>query len=249
MFVKYFTVLIVDFTITNSDILNTTYNTTVAVIDSDIPVVTFTRGGNDAVQLIETSTDIFGISSNIGTVSFTVDGTTATVYSTDGSTTTIAGNRGQQVTLTATGNQMSGAGVRIIADNPIAARQTADSDGSESTSFNIREKLDRRYIVPTSSQYIAVICHEPMTTVTLIDGGFIDPRACPATLTNPGKIYFGTTGNTISFAAGTIVESEASFFLAYENGNQQETNAFGPSAGLPYSENPLSPVIGAQVNN
>ena len=229
--------------------LTTTYNTTVAIIESDIPVVSFTRGGNDAVQFMETSQDIFGIPSNIATVAFTVDGTIATVYWTDGTTETISGNRGQQVTLTASGNQMSGAGFRIIADNPIAGRQTADSDGSESTSFHNRDKLDRRYIIPTSSQYIAVICHEPGTTVTLTDGAFVDPQVCPATATHPGKIFFGNTGNSIAFAAGTILESESSFFVAYENGTQQETNVFGPSSGIPYSENPLNPSVGAQINN
>jgi len=194
------------------------FDTNAAIMESDIPVVSFVSG---------------------------------TANRSDGVTLNFTCDRGDRVLTGGTGTQLSGAGFLLSSNFPISGMSQADSDGSESTSFIPRKFLRNEYIIPTQSQYIAVLCEESGDVDLFDETGALDSTE---TCTSPGggapgMVFFGTVANVTNHVAGFRVRSSSKLFVAYENFTSQETNTIAIEDGTLYSETLILETVGSEVQN
>lgn len=240
------------FTIPAYSFLNTATNTTVGIVESDIPVTGFVRGNSgDAVTLVKASTDIFGIPSGNGYITFLEDGTYGTIYWSNGTTSSISGDRGDRYTTGGTGSQMVGDGVRIITNKPIWGISQADGDGTDSTMFHPYEYLSNEYIIPTASEYIAILCAESTTVIwTDASGATIKgSQPCTASGNNPGKVYFRPSSGSAGIPAGDRINADKPIYALQEHNVDRESNMISIKDGIQYEEIPINEMIGAENYN
>jgi hypothetical protein len=128
--------------------------------------------------------------------------------------------------------QGAGSAVHLVADKPISAVQMADGDGTEQTAFYPTHMLNNRFGIPKDSQYVAVVCSEPDTSVTLYRPND-DPetKSCSANAEYPGKVFFGRSdANIVSINQGSYLESSGPIYVIYEvTGSEDEHNLMGAS--------------------
>ena len=63
--------------------------------------------------------------------------------------------------------QGEGSALRLVANKPIGAVQSADGDGRDQTAFFPTELLGMQFGIPVDTQYVAVTCSKPQTRITL----------------------------------------------------------------------------------
>ncbi|RLJ05559.1 MAG: hypothetical protein DRP18_02800, partial [Candidatus Aenigmatarchaeota archaeon] len=203
------------------------------ILESDIPILVEYRGGtaDDAEVLINASKELIGISSS-GYVGALEDNTYLTIYRSDGTSSSYTLNRGKYISTGGGGSQGTGAAIRIVADKPVVATAQADSDGSESVSFWNVDELNKEYIIPTTTQYIAVACYGSNINLTLYnpDGTVNTTTSCGSNnLPYPDKAYFGNSSTSASavYPAGMRIKADGKIYVYYEYDNQDETNVLG----------------------
>ncbi len=210
-----------------------------AVINSDNPILIVhesTRNNGtprDVYPVVPATTELWGMQTRNAWIGAVEDNTTVTVYSDTASPQVYTLNAGDiQLNLsTDLNNQGDGLALHIIADKPIAAVQSADGDGIETTAFLDREHLATHIGIPVDSQYISVICTEPDTIVRLSDGEFVDEEHCSASSdgTQPASVYFGsTTNNGANISSSAIIETSKPVYILLEtSAANDEHNVFG----------------------
>jgi parallel beta-helix repeat protein len=213
-----------------------------AVINSDRPILVSHRGEpgsgsgySDASPVAPTATELWGIRSKTGLIAAVEDDTTVTLYGSDGSTRTMTLNAGQKgrINVGQTGEaakQGGGSAIHLVADKPIGAVQVADGDGADQTAFFPTSLLSTRFGVPKDAQYIAIVCPQADTSITLYDGdGAPISRTCSADGNHPGKAYFGSVENgAVGAHRGAYLESDKPIYMIYEvSASQDEHNLLG----------------------
>lgn len=219
---------------------NAGYDTTgSALINSDLPILVAHRGDagsyfTDAAPVPPAALELWGVRTyGAAYLSASEDNTTVNIYADNGSSVSNvvlnAGDRYRINTVGVPGTQGTGSGLRIIADKPVGAIQIADGDGSDETAFFPTSQLGIRFGLPTTTQYVAVVCPIANTTVTLYDG--LNPPqsiTCSANGLNPGKAYFGSQTNGSNIMAGAYLEADQPVYLMYEDAlTNDEHNLFG----------------------
>jgi len=212
-------------------------NTIAALIDSDQPVVIFHAshsGGADSMDAFPVAPpamELWGVSSGINLVTAVDDGTTVDVWSSDGQTIRLFLNAGDQIPLVLGSRQPQGqgAGLHLMADKPIAAIQADDGDGLDATVFMGRDLLDRSFGLPSSAQYIAVVCPDTTPVILSVAGALPVSRTCSANGNFPGKVYFGDpAGVAKPIPLGAIISSDLPVYLMYEDSvTDEERNLTG----------------------
>ncbi len=189
------------------------------LIQSDQPILVAHAANNslqDVYPVPPVAKELWGIRSNTAIVGAMEDNTSVTVTGSSSATESFTLNAGGYRLLTIpSGTQGSGSAVHIVADKPIAAIQTADSDGAETTAFLDTPYLSTRYALPIDTQYVAVVCPQ-FTNVTLTNGTTTETQSCAGDGTQPGKAYFGSTTNGININAGAYIEADRPVYIYYE---------------------------------
>jgi hypothetical protein len=214
-----------------------------AVITSDAPILLSHSGGghNDASPIPPAAAELWGIKTGNAYVIATEDDTHVTLYASGGTrTTTMTLDAGEKRYVNVGVNwdnarQGAGSAVHLVADKPISAVQQADGDGYEQTAFYPSHMLKQRFGIPKDSQYVAIVCSEPDTSITLYRPNS-DPvtQTCSADGDYPGKVFFGRSDeNIVDIRQGSYLESTRPIHVIYEpTGSNDEHNLMGASASL-----------------
>ena len=227
-------------------------NAVSGTITTDLPILVshLASKNSDSYAVPPAALEIWGIRSqqvHLGAIS---NNTNVTIYTDDGSSVSVVLNAGDRYmpVIGVSTYQGTGSSYRVIADQPIAAVQIADSDGSEQTAFMRTEDLAIRFGIPTDAQYIAVACPTSGTTVGLYDttGALMDQQTCLGDNFIPGKAYFGNVNAGAHILAGAYLESSHPIHVIYEDSvTNDEHNLLG------YTPNRTPVIINPnfQVNN
>jgi parallel beta-helix repeat protein len=210
-----------------------------AVIDSDVPVLVSHRGEEesgrwraDASPVAPATNELWGILSRYALIGAVEDDTQVMVYVSNGLTRTLTLNAGEKrsVNIGSGDPQGGGSAIHLVADKPIGAVQIADGDGEDQTAFLPTSLLSTRFGLAQDAQYIAIVCPEADTSVTLYNGDN-EPvtRTCNADGNHPGKAYFGSAENGVVGAhRGAYLESDKPIHVIYEaSASQDEHNLIG----------------------
>ena len=195
-------------------------------VDQDI-LVSHTSNNKDVFAVPPVANELTGIRTNRVFVGALKDDTNITVTTSTGLTETHLLSSGERMEITAGTNGSEGQGnaYHIEADNPIAALQGADSDGSEATAFWSASNFATHYALPVNAQYIAVSCLAENVEITLTDLGNlqnpIQTQTCDSStdlLGNviPGKAYFGSSTDGVKINAGAVLNSTGEIYVIYE---------------------------------
>ncbi len=153
------------------------------------------------------------------------------LYASDGDSTgkSISGNEWKEISVGDSESEGRGDAVHIISSQPVSAVQYDDGDGNEATAFFSSDYLATHYVLPVASQYVAVLCTQANTVITLYeDASTADERVCHSDGTVPGKAYFGSSSDGVHMAAGTRIEATKPVYLIYEDaGTNDEKNLLG----------------------
>ncbi|MCP4498734.1 MAG: hypothetical protein GY822_02060, partial [Deltaproteobacteria bacterium] len=193
-----------------------------ALITSDQPILVLHTGfdGVDVTDVYPVPPPVnrgFGVRSNDAVVAALQDNTTVYAYADDGSSEIITLDAGQQQALAAGINDANGqgSGFHLIADQPILATQHGDEgDGS---AFYSSDRFAKRFALPLDTQYVAVVCAQNATQVTVDDGFTPQTLICNSDGTRPGKLYFGSPLPGVQFAAGTSISADKPVLVMYES--------------------------------
>jgi hypothetical protein len=202
------------------------------IVTSDAPILMMhrTSNGRDAYPVPPATTDIYGVRTNNVILGAAEDNTSITVYASNGSSGTYNLDAGDRVlaTVGSNGSEGSGNAIHIVANKPIAAIQGADSDGYEATSFWSPDFAATSFALPVNTQYVAVVCLESGTTITLRDGGSTDIQTCSASGQFPAKEFFGSTSDGTRINDGATIESNNPIYVIYEaSATSDEHNLLG----------------------
>jgi len=209
-----------------------------AVISSDNPILIVHEGTRnngaplDVYPVVPATTELWGVQTRNAWIGAVEDNTTVTVYSDTADPQVYTLNAGdiQLNVSTDLNTQGDGLALHIVADKPIAAVQSADGDGVETTAFLDRKHLATHIGIPVDSQYISVICTEPNTIVRLSDGEFVDEERCSASSdgTQPASVFFGSTTNGANISSSAIIEASKPVYTILESSAaNDEHNIFG----------------------
>ncbi len=201
-------------------------NTISGIIDSDVPILLTHIGmkngavWGDVFPVPPAAKELWGIRSKQIIVGAVEDNTSLVVYSSGGASQSYSLNSGSRTILSIGSNTSQGRGdaFRLVSDKPIMAAQYGDSDGSDATAFWPRSYLANQYGIPIDTQYVAVVCPEPDTELTLIDG-IAAPivQSCSGSLDSyPGKAYFGSSTNGVNINAGAYIQSTKPVYIYHE---------------------------------
>ena len=232
-----------------------TDNTVSGLIAADQPILVSHvahnadgSGRRHAYPVPPAALDLWGVRSSTVLIGALQSGTSISVYASDGTTTSYtldAGDR-QEVLLGTAEPQGQGVALHIVADKPVAAVQADDGDGEEMTGFWDTAHLASHYGLPVDTQYVAVVCPEADTSITLHDG--INPpetQVCWGDGLMPGKAYFGSATGGANIGGGAYLESTRSVYILYEAAAaNDEHNLMGhtPSPG------PSAPILDAVLS-
>ncbi len=202
------------------------------LITSTVPVLILHQSDFDdfAFPVPPPAMELWGVRSGNVKVCAQQDGTNITVVASDGSNEIVSLDAGRQYSITVGSSQSQGRGsaLYISANQPIAAIQTDDGAGNDATAFWSAEHLGTQYGIPVDSTYVAVVCPEDNTTVTLTNtnGATINNLVCNrANPTNPGKAYYGVNNGDPSVGAVSIVESDKPIFVIHD-ASEAPVNSF-----------------------
>ncbi|HED34232.1 MAG TPA: hypothetical protein ENJ08_08485 [Gammaproteobacteria bacterium] len=184
----------------------------------------------DAYPVPPAGTELWGMTSIFTNFAAMQDNTTVTVNDSNGNsksfTIALAGNFTTD-NLSESVFQGNGMALHVTADKPIAVTSTADQDGLETTAFLAREYLANRFGIPIDAEYIAVVCPEPGTSITLsISGNKPDIQACTGTGNLVSRAYFNAAQAPI--ARGSFLESNKPVYVVLESlAGDDEQNLLG----------------------
>jgi|GEM_PF-1608876 len=185
----------------------------------------------DAYPVPPASRDLWGIRSSNVLLGAAMDATQVEAYASDGSTKSLVLDAGERRSISLGSNQSQGRGsaIHIVSDKPVAAVQYGDSDGSEATAFLDRAYMGKRYGIPVATQYVAVICPDADTTVSLYQGGSApETKKGNGDALTPGKLYFGSETNGTHVTEGAYIESDKPIYVIYEaSRSSDEHNLLG----------------------
>jgi len=122
-----------------------------------------------------------------------------------------------------------GDAIHILSDEPVSAVMLDDSDGLKTTAFFGTEHLATHYYLPVDSRYVAVLCVEENTTITLYEEGYNpEQRQCNSDGLVPARVYFGASSSDVRVKAGARIEASKPVFLVYEDAStNDEKNLLG----------------------
>jgi len=198
----------------------------------------------DGAPVSPASKEIWGVAGfGSTTIASMKNDATVTIYDSDGGKWERSIIAGQQITHSyptntdpITGNnQGREPALRIVSDQPVAAFSVRDGDGFEATSFFDTHRLGTEFILPVDAQYVAIVCPELNTAVTLYKKNGITETQIhdtiaqgPAGAEAPGKLYFGDVNSGANIPARSIIESNKPIFVTYEAaGSEAEHNLLG----------------------
>lgn len=195
------------------------------VIRADAPILVSHRGDKGSVFPVPSAAlDAYGVRSKRVYVGAGQDNTEVTVIADDGVQQHFYLNAGDRraVTVGSPDHQGRGAALRIVADKPIGAIQSADGDGEEATSFWSAALHGFIHALPVAAEYAAVVC-ATATEVTLYQAGqAAQTQLCNADGPRPGKAYF------VGLSAGDYLQAKAPVYVTYEaRGSDQGHNLAG----------------------
>jgi len=197
-------------------------STGAATITSDQPILVLHTGFDgvnvsDVYPLPPPVNRGWGLRSADAVVGALLDNTTIHAYADDGSSESFTLDAGEQQALSAGINDANGQGsaFHLVADQPILATQHGD-EGDGSVFFS-SARFANRFALPLDTQYLAVICAQPGTQVTVDDGVTPQTLICNSDGVQPGKVYFGSPLSGIQFAAGTSVVADKPVMVVYES--------------------------------
>lgn len=232
-------------------------NNVSAAITSDRPIAVTHQGNiagtalQDVYAVPPAGTELWGVKSANAYLSASQDNTTITVYSSDLAQTTYTLNKGetQAITIGSATADGDGAAIHVVSDKPVMAIQHDDSDGLESTAFWPSQYHRTEFVLPVDAQYIAVVCEQTDTVVTLSDANTSNhvQHTCSSTGQNPGKAYFGSTVDGVNITAKSVISADKPIHLYFETAaNDDEYNLYGfnlaPAPGAVLTLNsPVSP--------
>jgi hypothetical protein len=190
------------------------------------------RGFSDASPVPPAAHELWGILSRYAEVGAVEDNTQVTVYSSKGKTQSLVLDAGEKrvIEVDRSAPQGLGSAIRLVANKPIGAVQIADGDGIEQVAFFPTALLATRFGIPVNAQYVAGVCAQEQTVVTLYNGDDAPiTRRCRSTADYPGKIYFGSAKNgVVGVKKGAYIESDKPIHLIYEvSQSQDEHNLLG----------------------
>jgi parallel beta-helix repeat protein len=205
------------------------------VITSDIPILISHKAETDnsnhpyadATPMPPASTELWGIKSRYAYIGAVEDNTHVTIFASNGTMDNITLNRGAKYFVDV-GNdnrtQGRGSAIHLVSDKPIGAVQSADGDGYEQTAFFPSSMLSTRLGLPTNAQYIAIVCPESDTNITLYNRNNTPiTRRCNATGNYPRRTSFHSTDSeTIVTQQGAHIESNKPIYVIYETANEQD---------------------------
>ncbi len=217
-------------------------NDIAGVLESDLPILAAHAGNTggadngDAYPVAPPARSLWGIRSGGVRIGALEDNTQVTVMANNGATQSFTLNAGESQSAIVGTNTAQGLGsaLHIVADKPVAAVQTADGDGSESTAFIDQTGFGMHFGIPVDTQYVAVACMVPGTRVIIYDG--VNPevvKTCSGSGTGPGKAYFGDSTNGTHIRAGAYLLSDQPIYVIYEpSATSDEHNLLGSPQGL-----------------
>ena len=160
-------------------------NTISSLLESDVPIlvthVADTAGvRSDAFPVPPASLELWGVHSGSAIIGVLEDSTSVVIYDSDGRSEAHTLNRGdrQSISIGAGDIEGQGSGLRIVADKPVTAIQYDDGDGTEAVSFLPSHYLATHHGVSIGTQYLAVVCPDPGTLLTLRDGAQATHNQC-----------------------------------------------------------------------
>jgi hypothetical protein len=195
--------------------------------------------------------DLWGIENTNLLVGALQDQTNVTVYGSDGTTTGFTLDAGT-FTVINTGKgieQGIGQALHVVSDKPVGAIQVADGDGWEAASLFETRHLNKYFGIPLDTQYIAIACPYPDTSITLFNPpSSPQVQTCSGDGLFPGKAYFGNTDNNTHISAGAYLESTEPIYLVYESSaSNDEHNLLGLMDGQPAPPPPPEPLESYQI--
>ncbi len=216
---------------------NSGYYAVIIESNSSILVKHFTTQPSDSRLFYPATNEVYGVVSTYLEVAALEDNTNVEIYCSDGTTQSATLNRGQEVVYSGFGSEGSGPACKVIADKPIMADTIADSDGAETTTFLPLKELDRMFVLPQPTQYVAIAVPFTSTTCTLYSSTGTELDSVTASPSNnaPGKIYFGLTTDGTNIEAGSYIICNKPVFAYYEYATQNdETQLLGIKANRRY---------------
>jgi hypothetical protein len=220
----------------NTFVLSTTDINYTAVIESDIPVLTYsyTTANGYGMTLMPASTEIYGVSNRGANIGITTDATSGTIYYSNGTSASFGPlNRGRNVNLTASAGETSSLGVRVVADKPVVANSYNPLDGVEAVSFYPESELAREYMIPVSITHALIVCKETVVvTLTYPDNVTTEQVTCTASGSFPGYNFF-TAG--LGYPEAIRLSGSKNFYVMYEYGTLDESNLTGWKHNRAYS--------------
>jgi hypothetical protein len=203
-----------------------------AVITSNSPILVSHRGESvdggltDASPVPPATYNLWGILSQNTYIGAAEDNTNVMIYTSNEISRSLTLNAGEKQAVEVGLNDPQGRGsaIHLIANKPIGAVQIADGDGQEQTAFFPTYLLSTRFGIPINAQYIAVVCPEENTSVTLYNGDNAPvTRRCSANRRYPGKAFFGSGENgSVGAQQGAYLESDKPIHVIYEASNSQD---------------------------
>lgn len=209
-------------------------NNLAAVFETEHPILlTHSSDKNgDAYPVPAAVNEVFGVRSSKAFIAALQNDTSITVYSNTGANQSLTLNSGEMaaINISSSSSEGTGSAMYVNSNKPISAIQHADSDGSETSTFLSAHYFSKSFILPTSAQYVSILCGDALTELTLTspDGEVLDSAECTAASPAPGKAYFGSTADGINIERGSKVEASSPIFLYYEDASSNgERNLLG----------------------
>lgn len=175
--------------------------------------------GSDAVIAYPSTTDnLYGTHSQRHYLGYATTGSNATVQRSDGTQATVTGaGPDARSDFGAAGSQGTGPAVVVSGlNNRVGSVQQADGDGTETTALWPGRELSSRYLLPVSSQYVAVACPVAGTQISFAGAA---PVACSGATfgsTFIGKARDGTARTVGATAISVTSAGGQPFQLYYE---------------------------------
>jgi hypothetical protein len=165
------------------------------VINSDIPILVYHKGnynynGNHAYPVPPAAFELWGIRSKKILVGTADKDTRVYLHaSNDGSVDEeIVGKTWKAIDVGDSGSEGRGDAIHILSDEPVSAIHLDDGDAQESTAFFSSEFLATHFALPVDARYVAVLCAEENTVITLYEEGYDpDEKLCNSSGLRPGK--------------------------------------------------------------
>ncbi|MCK5480226.1 MAG: putative Ig domain-containing protein, partial [Gammaproteobacteria bacterium] len=211
-------------------------NSQLGEITSDVPILVLHKGYNNSdarysYPVPPAALELWGFHSQEILVGTAGKGADVYLYASNGDSTDKSIDKEEWKEINVGDNDSEGRGdaIHVISDEPVSAVQFDDSDGRESTAFFSSEYLATHFALPVDTQYVAVLCTQPNTVITLYEAGYTpDEKTCNANGLSPDKVYFGSSSDGEHMGAGARIEATKPVYLIYEDADtDDEKNLLG----------------------